>query len=420
MAEDVVNEAQVDDDFPMPVSVDFEGASWEAPTWKPLAAAGGILGAGASAVAGGLFASKRRRGAAAAAAGGLAVAGSLYGVASRVVSEFLSAPHKHPLAADEQEYLAENPTGELAEHYRHVQRIGRMICGAQPDSWEGYYQALEPEEVERLRANRKAEEAATWAWSEGASYQQVSTQSDDGTTLVGHLVQTDPASKRWVVLAHGYHGTWADMSQYAHHWAEKGCNLLFPEMRGHGDSGGSLVGMGWLDRRDLVAWLGWLVAERGEDITIALHGHSMGGASVLLASAEEDLPAQVSLVVADCAYSDALNVLAPILREGFRIPVHPALELLRLVVRLKKGGYDLANASPETAAARIKVPVLLLHGERDTFVPPYMVRRIFEALPESNRRMATFPGAGHCQSMCSNPKRYWDEVFSFVEWAHSK
>ena len=50
MAEDVVNEAQVDDDFPMPVSVDFEGASWEAPTWKPLAAAGGILGAGASAV----------------------------------------------------------------------------------------------------------------------------------------------------------------------------------------------------------------------------------------------------------------------------------------------------------------------------------------------------------------------------------
>ena len=401
--------------FPMPVTVDSEGANWEAPSWRPLATVGGALGAGASALVGGLLAGKRRRGAIAAAGAGVLVAGSAFSVASLVVREFLGAPHNHPLTDDERAFLEENPEAEFSERLRRYRRIGRMICGAKPDSWEGYYKALEPQEEERLRENRRLEEEATWAWSQGVDISDVRTSAEDDIELAAHGMEPHPGSRRWVMLVHGYHGSWNEMSQYAHHWAEKGYNMLFPEMRGHGDSGGDVIGMGWLDRRDLMRWLWWLVEARGEDIDIVLHGHSMGGASVLLAAAEDDLPEQVSSVVSDCAYSDALNVLSPILREGFRIPVHPAMELLRLAVLARPGGYDLGKASPEEAASRIRVPVLLFHGERDTFVPPYMVRRIYAAFPEGQARMATFPGAGHCQSMCSDPDRYWNEVFSFVE-----
>ena len=414
MAEEA-NAPQVEESsFPMPVSVDMDGASWEQPSWRPLATAGGAIFAGASALAGGLLAGRRRRGAVGAAGAGVLVAGSAFGVASVVVREFLSAPHNKPLTDEERAYLAEHPDTELAEHYQRCERIGRMICGAKPDSWEGYYKALEPEEEARLREGRAREEEATWAWSQGVRLLDAVIQGEDGVTLMGHFAKPNPTSNKWVLLAHGYHGCWNEMSQYAHHWAEKGYNLLFPEMRGHGDSGGNIIGMGWLDRRDLVSWLTWLVRQEGEDIQIVLHGHSMGGASVLLAAAEEDVPSQVTHVISDCAYSDALNVLSLILREGFHVPVHPALELLRLAVLLRQGGYDLANASPEAAAPRISVPVLLLHGERDTFVPPYMVRRIYAAFPEGQARMATFPGAGHCQSMCSDITRYWNEVFSFV------
>lgn len=399
---------------PISTNVDNDGALWEAPSWRPLAAAGGAVGAGAAALAGGLLAGKRPKGAVAAAGTGLLVAGSAFAVAAYVVEAFLTAPHSKPLTDDERAYLTEHPDTELARRYLRYDRIGRMICGAEPDSWEGYYQVLEPHEAARLRENRAREEEATWAWSESVEYADERIEAEDGITLVGHRVEPNPGSKRWALLVHGYGGCWNEMSQYAHHWSDAGYNLLFPEMRGHGDSGGNLIGMGWLDRRDLVAWLTWLVSQRGEDIEVVMHGHSMGGASVLLAAAESDLPSQVKAIVSDCGYSDALNVFSPIIRDGFRVPVHPALELLRLAMLLRVGGYDLADASPEEAAPNIRIPTLVLHGERDTFVPPYMVRRIFAALPEGLGQMATFPGAGHCQAMCSDPERYWNEVFSFV------
>ena len=410
------NKEQVNDSSmpPLASKVDTEGALWEAPSWRPLAAAGGVLGTGAGALAGVLFARRKGRGAIAAAGAGLALAGSAYAAASFMVNEFLGAPHSVPLTDEERTYLAENPDGELAEHYRHVERIGRMICGAKPDSWEGYYQVLEPEEVERLRTNRAHEEQLTWEWSQTVTLSEEQITAEDSVTLVAHVCEPRPESRKWAILVHGYHGCWNEMSQYAHHWAERGYNLLFPEMRGHGGSGGNLIGMGWLDRRDLIAWMQWLVSYRGEGIDIVLQGHSMGAASVMLASAEEDLPEQVKATIADCGYSDALNVLAPILRDGFRVPVHPALDIIRLSTLLKRGGYDLALASPEAVAQKISVPTLILHGERDTFVPPYMAQRIYNALPEGRRGIATFPGAGHCQSMCSNPGRYWEEVFSFV------
>ncbi len=399
---------------PLSTAVDTSGDGWEQHSWKPLALAGGLIGGVSATIAGGLLAKRHRAGAVAAAACGLSLAGTAVGIAYAIIASFLTATHELALTESERIFLVEHPDAPEAELYRRTERIGRMICGTPPDSWEGYYAALEPEEEARIRENRIAEEQATWEWANTVSMRAEQLQAEDGVTLVGHVCEQSTPSRRWVVLVHGYHGYWNEMSQYAYRWAERGYNLLFPEMRAHGSSGGDLIGMGWLDRRDLVCWLHWLVETYGADISIVLHGHSMGAASSLLAAAEEDLPKQVEAVVSDCGYSDALNVFSPILSGGFNVPVHPSLELLRMAMLFRPGGYDLALASPEDAAARIPVPVLVLHGERDTFVPPYMARRIFDALPEGSSRIALFPGAGHCQSMCSDPQRYWDEVFSFI------
>ena len=65
------------------------------------------------------------------------------------------------------------------------------------------------------------------------------------------------------------------------------------------------------------------------------------------------------------------------------------------------------------ADGHARTPLLVMHGEADTFVPPYMARRIYDAC-STKKRLDYFPGAGHCQSCLSDPKRYFSEVFDFL------
>ena len=63
--------------------------------------------------------------------------------------------------------------------------------------------------------------------------------------------------------------------------------MLLVDERSHGDSEGEYIGFGCLDRMDALGWIEWLVGRCGEDMEILLHGTSMGGATVLMASGLE-------------------------------------------------------------------------------------------------------------------------------------
>ena len=81
-----------------------------------------------------------------------------------------------------------------------------------------------------------------------------------------------------------------------------------------------------------------------------------------------------------------------------------------------RGGYDLRAARPVDAIAHARVPVLLLHGEGDRVVPVEMAHELAGA--GTGHELHTFPGAGHCCAVFSDPGRYWDVVLGFVgRWA---
>lgn len=264
----------------------------------------------------------------------------------------------------------------------------------------------------RIRENRLAERAAVSAWLDGLpqGWQEVHAEAQDGASLAGFLLEANPGSSRWVILAHGYGGNHREMMLYARGWAQRGFNLLAPDMRGHGESGGPYIGMGWLDRRDLVAWACWLVQSRGADVQICLHGHSMGGSAVCLAAGEADLPAQVRAIVSDCAFTSAWEALASMIEGGAGLPVHPTLDLVRLNLMARRGGYDLAHANALPAVGRARVPMLFVHGEGDELVPPAMSRKLHDACASAGSELLMVPGAGHCQAALSDPPAYWAAV----------
>jgi fermentation-respiration switch protein FrsA (DUF1100 family) len=58
------------------------------------------------------------------------------------------------------------------------------------------------------------------------------------------------------------------------------------------------------------------------------------------------------------------------------------------------GGFDLNKAAPLSAIAHCHLPLMLVHGENDDFVPCDMSRRIYEAY-QGPKTILTVPEAGH-------------------------
>lgn len=273
-------------------------------------------------------------------------------------------------------------------------------------------------EGEVLEWDRAEEANRTWRWlqAQPQGFERVEAVSDDGTRLVGHALACRPDSPCWLVFVHGYHDNWRTGLTYARRYAEAGFNLLFVDLRAHGESGGEWVGAGWLDRRDLMAWCRWVVARAGEGARVALAGISMGAASCLMACGEKDLPPQVRACVADSGYTDFWRTAENVVESGSLgtppVAAHPLVDVARRRLMREPGGYDLRFARPVDALARTRVPVLIIHGEVDRVVPAYMARELSAA--GGGHQLEVFPGAGHCCAVFADPERYWGCVLEFL------
>lgn len=270
--------------------------------------------------------------------------------------------------------------------------------------------------LETVRAD-EAGKASVWL-DGGATFETVTCESADGCPLSARLLITDPESALWVIVAHGYHGSWSDGMVYARRYAEHGYNLLLSDMRGHGESGGSWIGMGYLDSDDIVAWAQYLVSRFGEDVHILLHGMGMGAAASLMASGETALPHQVFALVADAPYTDAWDALIHYIR-GVGMDARPAADLMRLYMKAQSDGYDIASARPLDFVEESPLPILFVTGTRDTLVPPQMTRELWQRLqdkrPDGVQEFVSITGAGHLLEPLSDPDAYWGALFPFID-----
>ena len=268
---------------------------------------------------------------------------------------------------------------------------------------------------------RKGMLGKAWFDDVRTSFDEVSITSEDGLRLVGHLLESNPGSANWLIYAHGFGGGWKNGLGIARHFAERGYNLLFIDMRAQGDSGGTVIGGGHLERRDLVQWCRWLAERSDEGSGIVLMGSSLGGAAALEAAGEKDLPQQVKAVVSDSAFADfwneAIHAMGTLGANGKALPAHPLLDVVRLIFRSRKGGYDIAEPSAVAAIAHAQAPVLIIHGADDQLVTPYNAVRLDEAATTSgvDHELLQVPSAGHCCAAMADPELYYSTVFGFVD-----
>lgn len=119
--------------------------------------------------------------------------------------------------------------------------------------------------------------------------------------------------------------------------------MLLVDARAHGQSEGKYIGFGNKDRYDALGWILWMIQKVGEDAEILLHGDSMGGATVLMASGL-DLPKEVKAIVSDCAFTSPKAVFMHALHDMYHMPAFPMIPIADAVNR-KKAGYGLDDCN---------------------------------------------------------------------------
>jgi fermentation-respiration switch protein FrsA (DUF1100 family) len=224
-----------------------------------------------------------------------------------------------------------------------------------------------------------------------------------------HALYVWRGSRKTALVLHGWRGCSIDFLFLARMYERDfGYNVVVPDFHAHGQSEGEAIGMGWLDRKDMLHWMQLFKSD-----TMAVHGVSMGGATTMMMSAEE-MPEGVKDVrfVDDCGYTSVWDEFTKEMRDRFGLPQFPLMYTGSLLCKLLYG-WSFGEASALRQVARSPYPMLFIHGEEDRFVPTEMAYRLYDAKP-SKKELWIVPGTAHALSYKNHTEGYKERVGAFL------
>lgn len=242
------------------------------------------------------------------------------------------------------------------------------------------------------------------------SFEQVYIKSRDGLELAGRWYQGKEGAPL-IIMFHGYRSTaFRDCSGVFKLAESLGFSMLIPDMRAHGASQGRVITLGIRERYDCLSWVEYALERMGPQASILLAGCSMGSSSVMMSA--QLLPQQVRGLICDCGYSSVQGIMKEVCKKMYLLP-DLAYFFLRMAARLL-GGFDTESCSSLSSLSNSKIPILIIHGEDDHFVPCAMAYENYEASASDIKMLETFPGAGHGLSFLADEARYRQVFLDFL------
>lgn len=237
----------------------------------------------------------------------------------------------------------------------------------------------------------------------------------DGLRAHAVCIKSRKAEGRTAVVVHGYTNNSIDMLHIARIYnKEMHYNVVLPDLHGHGLSQGDDIQMGWFDRLDVLKWIDIapkMFSTVGDSMRLVVHGISMGAATTMCVSGEHT-PDYVKCFVEDCGYTSAWDEFAHELRGRFSLPEFPLLYTASWLTQAKYG-WSFKEASPLKQVAKCKKPMFFIHGDKDTFVPTWMVYPLYEAKPQP-KQLWIVPGSEHAFAYRDHREEYIKKVEAFV------
>ena len=233
---------------------------------------------------------------------------------------------------------------------------------------------------------------------------KVKITANDGVELCAVYYPAD--GKDTVILVQGYNTPAINNYVIIADWLHGlGYNVLMPDCRGHGESGGKRCSLGLLEQYDLLRWSEY-AAEDAENIFI--YGTSMGCATVSYASDKLDCE-KVRGLVLDCGFSSPYSQMKGDM-ERRHIPRFLLLPFIRLLGKwiLK---VDIKTPVSESLS-KCTIPALFLHGTADETVPLSEGHANYESCA-SEKDMIIVEGAAHTMSFHTGGEKVRRAVADF-------
>jgi pimeloyl-ACP methyl ester carboxylesterase len=259
----------------------------------------------------------------------------------------------------------------------------------------------------------------------GLRSETVSFDSTDGIPLKAWWLRASGTPRGAVIVAHGIDHTRQVMLPRAAFLVRGGYDVLLVDLRGHGESGGTIVSPGLLEARDILGALRY-IRSRGDKEPVVVLGVSYGAVASLIAAAESP---EIAAVISDGAFPTGKGVSEDIsrhylhdsrtnfwVRALFLVSSFPGgARATALIYYLRTGIYlgpELLSVIP--SVSHIRVPVLLISGERDWIVPTEKTRQILSMIPDNRKELLVIPNAVHDTSYSAAPTLYSSTVLSFL------
>lgn len=244
---------------------------------------------------------------------------------------------------------------------------------------------------------------------------ELTIKSSYGYDLHGVLLENEKTrqkqgKKKLAILCHGYTSLKEAMVPYAKNLLDLGYAVLIYDHRNHGVNEKSFTSMGFYETKDLFTVIDFCKKRYNNSLFLLLYGESMGAATVLNALSKDN---NVKGVIADCPYSDLTTLIRYQIRHFYHLPACLVVPFINLLLK-KKAGFTMKEVSPIQSISKHNVPILFIHGKKDTYVP-YQMSIDMEKSIEGQGRLYLVDGAAHAQSIRTQPEEYKHKVTEFIQ-----
>lgn len=283
-----------------------------------------------------------------------------------------------------------------------------------------------------MPGDRSRQEAKAWeeidsiypgmnAWRDSLlqvqALRDTTIQSADGSKLHAYFIAAHKPTASTAILVHGYTDCAVRMMPLGRMYnRDLGMNILLPDLRNAGKSDGDHFQMGWLDREDVKLWAKLVPTLFGDSARTVVHGVSMGAATTMMLSGDNDVPCNIKAFIEDCGYTSVYDQFSKELSERFGLPNWPLMPLASMICRLRYG-WDFNEASSLSQVAHCHKPMLFIHGTADKFVPTSMVYPLYKAKP-APKSIWLAPMSEHARSFHDYPQVYTLKVKCFLHDSH--
>lgn len=276
--------------------------------------------------------------------------------------------------------------------------------------------------------NTTKDTAAAWK-DEIARYPEVGTWRDslakahamhdtfitdpEGIRLHAMYVYAPEPTANTAIVVHGHTSSSVGVAHLGRMYnLDLKMNILLPDLRLSGLSGGDHYTMGWSEKNEVKLWIDVATSLFGDTTKIVMHGVSMGAATVMMLSGDT-MSSKVKCMVEDCGYSSVWDEFKHVLQKNYKIS---GTSLLKSAEKKAKQlyNYDFSKASAVEQVKKSSIPMLFIHGEEDNYVPTKMVYELYKAKPEP-KELWVVPGAAHDEAYKTAPQEYTQRVKEFVE-----